>query len=103
MAENSEIQQIVERAVAQVLAHQLPKLQAELVQRVLASSHFQKFGRHRDFLAHVTERILRDPGVEIHEQEIASKVFLRLTEGAKRDHNSVATTQDKWAFLGSLR
>jgi len=35
MAENSEIQQIVERAVAQVLAHQLPKLQAELVQRVL--------------------------------------------------------------------
>jgi hypothetical protein len=37
MAENSEIQQIVERAVAQVLAHQLPKLQAELVQRVLAA------------------------------------------------------------------
>ena len=35
MAENSEIQQIVERAVAQVLANQLPKLQAELVQRVL--------------------------------------------------------------------
>jgi hypothetical protein len=35
MAENSEIQEIVERAVAQVLAHQLPKLQAELVQRVL--------------------------------------------------------------------
>src|SRR5260370_11515505 len=35
MAEISEIQQIVERAVAQVLAHQLPKLQAELVQRVL--------------------------------------------------------------------
>jgi hypothetical protein len=35
MAENSEVQQIVERAVAQVLANQLPKLQAELVQRVL--------------------------------------------------------------------
>ncbi len=35
MAENKEIQQIVERAVAQVLAHQLPKLQVELVQRVL--------------------------------------------------------------------
>ena len=35
MAENSGVQQIVERAVAQVLANQLPKLQAELVQRVL--------------------------------------------------------------------
>ncbi len=35
MAENSEVQEIVERAVAQVLADQLPKLQAELVQRVL--------------------------------------------------------------------
>lgn len=35
MVENSEIQQMVERAVAHVLAHQLPKLQAELVERVL--------------------------------------------------------------------
>jgi hypothetical protein len=35
MAETSEVRQIVERAVAQVLAHQLPQLQAELVQRVL--------------------------------------------------------------------
>jgi hypothetical protein len=35
MAENIEVQQTVERAVAQVLANQLPKLQAELVQRVL--------------------------------------------------------------------
>ena len=31
-----ELQQIVERAVAQVLDRQLPKLQAELVERVLA-------------------------------------------------------------------
>ena len=38
MAENSEVQQIVERAVAQVLANQLPTLQAELVQRVLAEA-----------------------------------------------------------------
>jgi len=37
MAEsNQELQQIVERAVAQVLDRQLPKLQAELVERVLA-------------------------------------------------------------------
>jgi len=61
----------------------------ELVQRVLASSHFQKSARHRDFLAYVTERILREPGVEIHEQEIASKVFLRPTEGAKGEDTIV--------------
>jgi hypothetical protein len=36
MAERKELQQIVERAVAQVLDRQLPKLQAELVERVLA-------------------------------------------------------------------
>jgi hypothetical protein len=36
MADSKELQQIVERAVAQVLARQLPKLQAELVERVVA-------------------------------------------------------------------
>ncbi len=36
MADSKELQQIVERAVAQVLDRQLPKLQAELVERVLA-------------------------------------------------------------------
>ena len=36
MAESKELHQIVERAVAQVLDRQLPKLQAELVERVLA-------------------------------------------------------------------
>ncbi len=36
MADSKQIQQIVERAVAQVLDRQLPKLQAELVERVLA-------------------------------------------------------------------
>ena len=36
MAESKQIQQIVERAVAQVFERQLPKLQAELVERVLA-------------------------------------------------------------------
>jgi len=35
MAEHSEVQQIVESAVARVLAKRLPELQAELVQRVL--------------------------------------------------------------------
>ena len=36
MAESKQLQQIVERAVAQVLDQQLPKLQSELVERVLA-------------------------------------------------------------------
>ncbi len=36
MADSKELQQIVERAVAQVLDRQLPKLQLELVQSVLA-------------------------------------------------------------------
>jgi hypothetical protein len=36
MADSNQLHQIVERAVAQVLDHHLPKLQAELVQRVLA-------------------------------------------------------------------
>jgi hypothetical protein len=36
MADSKNLQQIVERAVAQVFERQLPKLQAELVERVLA-------------------------------------------------------------------
>lgn len=36
MAESKQVQQIVERAVAQVLDRQLPKLKSELVDRVLA-------------------------------------------------------------------
>lgn len=36
MAESKQLQEVVERAVAQVLDHQLPKLQTELVERVLA-------------------------------------------------------------------
>jgi hypothetical protein len=36
MAESKELQQTVERAVAQVFERQLPRLQAELVERVLA-------------------------------------------------------------------
>lgn len=37
MAENKELEQVIERAVAQVLDRHLPKLQAEIVSRVLAS------------------------------------------------------------------
>jgi hypothetical protein len=61
----------------------------ELLQRVLASSHFQKSARHRELLAYVTERILREPGVEIHEQEIASNVFQRPAGGIKGEDTIV--------------
>lgn len=61
----------------------------ELLQRVLASTHFQKSTRHREFLAYVTERILREPGVEIHEQEIASNVFQRPAGGIKGEDTIV--------------
>jgi hypothetical protein len=37
MADSKELQQIVERAVAQVFERQLPRLQAELVERVIAA------------------------------------------------------------------
>jgi hypothetical protein len=37
MAESKELEQIIERAVAQVLDRHIPKLQAEIVDRVLAA------------------------------------------------------------------
>lgn len=45
MAESKQLEQVVERAVAQVLQHHLPKLQAELVERVLAELPAQPAGR----------------------------------------------------------
>src|SRR5579864_1340043 len=44
MAEMNEVQQSVERAVAQVLADQFPKIQAELVQQVLQALPVQRSG-----------------------------------------------------------
>ena len=44
MADSKQIQQIVERAVAQVLDQHLPKLQAELVERVMAELPAQAAG-----------------------------------------------------------
>ena len=49
----------------------------ELVQRVLATDHFNKSARLRDFLSYVAERALADPKVRLHEEEIAAKVFGR--------------------------
>jgi hypothetical protein len=50
---------------------------AELVGRILRSRHFHKTTRLREFLLYVTDRVLNEPGVEIHEHEIASNVFRR--------------------------
>ena len=55
----------------------LLKERRALLQRVLWSHQIEKSGRIRDFLAFVCEQALQDPGVEIHEQEIGSKVFSR--------------------------
>ena len=41
-----------------------------LLQRVLWSRQIEKSARIRDFLVYVCERALREPSVEIHEQEI---------------------------------
>src|SRR4051794_10388909 len=60
-----------------------------LLQRVLASRQFEKSARLREFLSYVTERVLTEPGVRIHEQEIATRVFLRLSEGAKGEDTTV--------------
>jgi hypothetical protein len=49
----------------------------ELVERVLASAQFQKAARLREFLVYVCERALTAPQAEIHESEIAERVFGR--------------------------
>lgn len=61
----------------------------DLVQRVLASRQFQKSARLREFLSYVTDRVLNESGAEVHEQEIASKVFLRPEEGSKGEDTIV--------------
>jgi hypothetical protein len=48
-----------------------------LVARVLASPHFSRSTRLRDFLMYITERGLADPEAPIHEPEIALQVFGR--------------------------
>ena len=60
-----------------------------LVNRVLSSRHFEKSARLRDFLSYVADRALTEPGVRLHEQEIAEHVFLRPAEGAKGEDTTV--------------
>lgn len=60
-----------------------------LVNRVLSSRHFEKSARLRDFLSYVAERALAEPGVRLHEQEIAESVFLRPAQAAKGEDTTV--------------
>ncbi len=54
----------------------------ELVVRVADSRFFQRSARLRDFLFYVAARSLDEPGVAIHEQEIAMHVFGRSADSA---------------------
>jgi hypothetical protein len=54
----------------------------DLVMRVAESRHLQRSARLRDFLFYVATRALEEPGVAIHEQEIALHVFGRSEESA---------------------
>jgi hypothetical protein len=48
-----------------------------LIERVLGSSYFHRSARLRDLLAYLTDRVLDDETLEIHEQEVGHRVFGR--------------------------
>ncbi|HSU18228.1 MAG TPA: hypothetical protein VLI45_00665 [Acidobacteriaceae bacterium] len=48
-----------------------------LAERIAASTLFRRSVRLRDFLLYVTRQEIRNPSVEVHEQEIGAKVFGR--------------------------
>jgi len=56
-----------------------------LVERLAASTYFNKSARLRDLLVYLTERVLEDEAVEIHEQEVGHRVF-----GRARDYDTAA-------------
>jgi hypothetical protein len=56
-----------------------------LVDRLAASTYFNKSARLRDLLVYLTERVLEDEAVEIHEQEVGYRVF-----GRARDYDTAA-------------
>jgi len=63
-----------------------------LLQRVLWSRQIEKSARIRDFLVYVCERALREPSVEIHEQEIGYRVFGRAADYDTTADNIVRVT-----------
>ncbi len=48
-----------------------------LVERIALSPHFNRSARLRDLLVYLSDRVLDDDVVEIHEQEVGNKVFGR--------------------------
>ena len=63
-----------------------------LLQRVLWSRQIEKSARIRDFVVYVCERALREPSVEIHEQEIGYRVFGRAPDYDTTADNIVRVT-----------
>jgi hypothetical protein len=51
-----------------------------LVERVAASSYFNRSARLRDLLVYLTDRVLEDETAEIHEQEVGHELFGRRTD-----------------------
>lgn len=51
-----------------------------LAERIAASTLFRRSVRLRDFLLYVTRQEIRNPSIEVHEQEIGAKVFGRSPE-----------------------
>lgn len=56
-----------------------------LVERLAGSLYFNRSTRLRDLLIYLTERVLDDEAVEIHEQEVGAKVF-----GRRADYDTAA-------------
>ncbi|MGH9521468.1 MAG: hypothetical protein ACRD3E_02920, partial [Terriglobales bacterium] len=63
-----------------------------LLQRVLWSRQIRRSARIRDFLQYVCERAVREPGVELHEQEIGHRVFGRPPDYNTGEDNLVRVT-----------
>ena len=51
-----------------------------LVERVAASSYFNRSARLRDLLVYLTDRVLEDDAAEVHEQEVGHQVFGRAAD-----------------------
>jgi hypothetical protein len=77
MAEMSDVQQSVERAVAQVLSDQFPKMQAELVQQVLQALPAQRSGSSD---AGSSEKVLRALA-GVHAGSTQKEILRALLEG----------------------
>jgi hypothetical protein len=66
-----------------------------LVERVVASTPFQRTQRLREFLLYVAERAILDPGAGLHEQEIGHAVFGRPADYDTSQDNLVRVQASK--------